>query len=417
MIPRLKPYLGLAELLAAISFSDKDDVEEFEKAFAEAMGQKHALAFPYGRTGLLLLLQALGLKEKEIICPAYTCVVVPHAIVYSGNIPVFVDCEPNGFNMDLEKAEQAITHRTAAIIATSIFGYPVDLDRLDKIRQHYSNVLIIQDCAHSFAAEWKGRPVQREGIAAIFGLNISKILTSVFGGMITTDDEELHKKLKALRDRRLQKPTWKKSFRRLLYLLAVYLTFWGPVYGMINRLERSGMLNHFVKYYDHSKINMPEDYLDVMCNLEARVGLANIRSYGKIISNRRKAAEYYFENLGNQDARLRKQKAESRCLNTETCGLKPSFILPSKVDGATYSHFVVRVSDRDAWLKWGIEEGIQLGWLVEYNIPEMIVYGGYGPASFPFAAEYARRTINLPVWGGEKIAEKVVKVIRRSGVA
>ena len=88
MIPRLKPKLGIREIAAALRPPRRDDVEQFEKAFAELMGQKFALAFPYGRTGLIFLIQALGLKDKEIICPAYTCVVVPHAIVYSGNKPI-----------------------------------------------------------------------------------------------------------------------------------------------------------------------------------------------------------------------------------------------------------------------------------------------------------------------------------------
>ena len=78
MIPRLKPTIGLTELLAALRPPHKDDVERFEQSFAKLMGQKYAFAFPYGRTGLMFLLEALGLEGKEIICPAYTCVVVPH---------------------------------------------------------------------------------------------------------------------------------------------------------------------------------------------------------------------------------------------------------------------------------------------------------------------------------------------------
>ena len=63
------------------------------------MGKKHAIFFPYGRTGLLFLLEALGISDQEIICPAYTCVVVPHAIVLSRNEPVFVDSNPDTFNL------------------------------------------------------------------------------------------------------------------------------------------------------------------------------------------------------------------------------------------------------------------------------------------------------------------------------
>ena len=391
MIPRLKPTIGAKELVAAFHPPRRDDVERFEWSFAELMGQKHALAFPYGRTGLMLLLEALGLDDKEIICPAYTCVVVPHAIIYSGNKPVFIDCEADGFNMDLNIAEQAINEKTGAIIATSLFGYPVNLDQLDEIRKSHPHIFIIQDCAHSFAAKWNGRPVQKEGIAALFGLNISKTLTSVFGGMITTDNEDIYQKLKTIRDEKLKRATLRKSIRRLLYLLAVYPAFWEPVYGLINHLERLGLLNYFVKYYDDTKIDMPSDYLEGMCGVEARVGTANIDRYETIIDKSGAAAKYYF-----------------KCLTD-----KPDFKMPPEVEGATYSHFVVQVDNRDKWLKRAIRKSIQLGWLIEYNIPEMEAYGGYPSKDFPLAGYYARRAVNLPVWGGEFIAQKVVKLLKR----
>ncbi|MCP3931234.1 MAG: hypothetical protein GY705_19285 [Bacteroidetes bacterium] len=360
-------------------------MERFEQDFASLMEQKYALAFPYGRTGMILLFEALGLKKKEIICPAYTCVVVPHSIVYSANTPVFVDCEQDGFNMDLEKVEKAITDKTGAIISTSLFGYPVDLDKLDALQQKYPHILIIQDCAHSFAAEWIGRPVQKSGDAAIFGLNISKILTSIFGGMITTDDKELHRKLMRLRDKTLYPAGRKKGLWRLAYLVLVYPALWEPVYGIINCLERYGCIDYFVQYYDESKIDMPVDYLQQMTALEARVGRVNIAQYEGIIENRKAAAKYYFNYFND----------------------KAEFKLPPQVSGATYSHFVVQVKDRNRWLQKGIEKGIQLGWLIEYSIPEMKAYGSHDPMKFPVAGKYSRSTINLPVWGGERLAERI----------
>ena len=389
MIPRLKPTLGMKEIFACLRFARKDDVIRFEKKFAQLMDQKYAIAFPYGRTGLILLLEALGLKNKEVICPAYTCVVVPHAIIYSKNTPVFVDCAPGDFNMNLDQAERVITKNTGAIIATSLFGYPVNLDQLYEIRKKHPHVFVIQDCAHSFAAKWNERAVHKEGIAALFGLNISKTLTSIFGGMITTDNEDIYLKLKTIRDKKLKRPSRGKSFRRLLYFLAVYFTFYEPLYGLVNRLERLGLLNYFVRYYDDTKIEMPSDYLEKMCGIEARVGTANINRYENIIDKRETASKYYFERLIDN----------------------PNFRLPPEVEGATYSHFVVQVSDRYAWLQWALAHNVQLGWLIEYSIPEMKAYGGHSPDEYPQAASYARKSINLPVWGGIFNHNRVVNVI------
>ena len=389
MIPRLKPDIGIDEFKACFSWSKADAVDHFESTFAALMGQKYALAFPYGRTGLLLLLNALGLKNKEIICPAYTCVVVPHAISLSMNKPVFLDCEPTGFNMDLNKIDSMITSETGAIIATSLFGYPVDLDKINEIRIKHPHVHIIQDCAHSFAAEWKGRPVHKAGDVSLFGLNISKILTSVFGGMIATDNKSIYVKLRRLRNATLKKSNLLKEIRRSIYLLSIYPVFNSNVYSMINRLERTNLLNYFVKYYDNKIIDMPKDYLFKMSSVEARVGSTNCSKYDTIIAKRRQAAHYYFENLKDDN----------------------DITLPPKIDGATYSHFVVLVRNRNEFLLRGLDKGIQLGWIVEYSIPEMPAYGNHDPSEFPNSAKYSRSAINLPVWGGRKIASRVISRI------
>ncbi len=378
MIPRLKPWLGKKELRAAFSRSKGDDVRKFEKTFAREVGQKHAVAFPYGRTGLIFLLNALNLRGKEIICPAYTCVVVPHAITYSGNRPVFVDSQPSDFNMDLDRVPDAVNENTGAIIATSIFGYPVDLDKLNVIRKTYPHIHIIQDCAHSFSAEWKGTPVQKHGVAAVYGLNISKLITSIFGGMITTDDEALADTLRYQRSKCLKTPGPGKTIRRLLYLLAIYPTFSNWVYGFINRLERSGLLDLFVKYYDEGKIDMPSDYLEQMTNLEARVGLVQLKKYRQIIDRRRALASYYNQTLFGIK------------------GLK----LPPLVEGATYSHYVPMVEDRNRFLDFFLKQGVQLGWLIEYCIPHMSSYGQKQGGAYCIAAKMSESAINIPLFSG-----------------
>lgn len=395
MIPRFKPKIGWSEWKVLIGPSRAEAVERFEAAFALLMEQRHAIAFPYGRTGLMLLLEALGIRDREILCPAYTCIVVPHAIVLSGNEPVFIDSRKSDFNMDLDLAEAAITEKTAAIIATSIFGYPVDLDRLDRICRNYPQVTIIQDCAHSFAAEWRGRQVQKEGRAAIFGLNISKLITSIFGGMITTDDNALAGRLRDLRLRRLKPETLLRSFGQRTYVMASTLAFWGPLYGIVNRLERGGWLDRFSKYYDEHRIDMPEDHLYWMTGVGARVGQAQCKRYTSIVNQHRAAAACY-----------------SNCLEG-----RKGIELPPLVAGATYSHFVIRVrnaSARGPLLRRALARGVQLGQLIEYSVPEMPVYLERGGTRFvcPVSARLAQTVVNLPVWGGEPVARKVSEVVR-----
>lgn len=391
MIPRLKPNLGVKELISAIQFYKKNSINKFEEKFSELSKQKHSVTFSHGRTGLIYLLQALALKDKEVICPAYTCVVVPHAITYSGNKPVFLDSSSDGFNMDLDKIESLINQKTGAIIATSIFGYPINLEKIRSLKNKYPNIKIIQDCAHSYFAEWNKTPVQTVGDAAFYGMNISKIITSIFGGMVTTDDPGLYNKIIKLKQDSLVENKF-KIIKRLLYLIAMYPVFNPPIYSLINYLERKKLLDKFVKYYDESSINMPSDYLEAFSELEARVGIVNLDRYKEQIKLRREAAEYYFSHLSGFE----------------------DFILPPKVEGATYSHYVVLVKNRQKWLNLALNKGIQLGELIEYNIPEMKSYGSHSSNQFPNSAHYSRHCINLPVWGGERIAEKVVKNLREN---
>lgn len=369
LIPRFKPFLGILEFLHIFLPANKNAISEFEREFAKKMQQKYALAFPYGRTGLIFLLKSLGLEGKEIICPAYTCVVVPHAIIFSGNIPVFVDSQLEDFNMDLGLAEEAISNKTGAIIATSIFGNPVDLDRLAEIKNKFPNIYIIQDCAHSFGAEWDGVRVNTMGVAAIYGFNVSKIITSVFGGMVTTDSKELYENLKVLLKENLRPVGIIKSLKRRFYLLVIYVAFNPFVYLLVDFLERRGFLNRFVKYFDESKVDMPSDYLDMISTFEAEIGLIQTKKYDEIVAKRINTGYFYDEFLG----------------------------LPKKT-GKTFSHYSILVNDREKILFYARKHGIQLGTIIDYSCENMRAYREYHFISKEHVVKRLKKhMVNLPL--------------------
>ena len=194
MIPRFKPYLHKEEIRAMFSLR-KESVEHFETEFARAFKARTGIAFSYGRTALWALFNALHIEQAEVILPAYTCSVVAHAIVLSGNIPRFVDIRLDDYNMNLEHLETTINERTRAIVATHLFGYPLNVTLLHNIVKHFETryghkIWVIHDCAHAFGASWQGKLVCNEGDAALFGLGVSKIITSILGGMLTLNDPE-----------------------------------------------------------------------------------------------------------------------------------------------------------------------------------------------------------------------------------
>lgn len=381
MIPRFKPNLDLKELKEVLHWSSMNDVKDFEERFAEFTGQRRALAFPYGRTGLLLMLRAFNFQDKEIICPAYTCVVVAHAITLSGNTPVFVDSSPEDFNMNLDLVERAITPRTAAIIPTSLFGTPVDLEKLNYLRNRYPHLKILQDCCHSFLAARDSRFVHREGDAALFALNFSKLITSIFGGMVTSDDQDFMTKLEKIRNETLSAPSWQKSLRRSLYFAAGQIAFTNLGYRLTSTLINLGLLDTFVRYYDESLIDLPADHLIGMSNVEARVGLQQLSKYQQIISARRLRAVRWRKILEN----------EAGC----------DLFIPKHVEGSTYSHFPVRTEKKDELRRIWRTRGYELGEVIEYSIPNLKAYrSGLSHDSFPISRQLSLQMVNFPVHEG-----------------
>lgn len=393
MIPRFRPPMSITDVMRAIPPRIGDDIAAFETAFADVMGQSQAVAFPYGRTALLVLLQALGITGGEILCPAYTCVVVPNAIVHSGNRPVFVDSARDA-NACLEQAGKVVNGKTSALIATSIFGHPVDLDALANFRAAHPQVPVIQDCAHSFICEWRGKPVHRHGIAAIFGLNVSKTMSSVFGGMVTTDDATLANRLRSLRASMITQPSGLKTLRRIAYALAVEPAFWPLLFGVTDRLRRSGLLDHFTRYYSEDAIDMPADYKIGMTDFEARIGLRQCAQLPALIESRRR-----------YDAYFRKELAAL-----------PALAWVERAEGSSVSHSAARVEHRDRVRLAAARRGVELSEVIEYSVPDMPAYRPYaaGSVDSPVSRELARSTINLPTSPcfEEAVARRVVAVLR-----
>ena len=382
MIPRFKPYLGKEEFLSLFK-CNKAAVQEFEKKFAEKFRTKEAISFSYGRSALWTFFKAMDIVDAEIIMPAYTCSVVAHAIVLSGNIPCFVDINLSDYNMNLDQVESSINENTRAIIATHLFGYPLDTDKLKEIvqrteKQFGHKIWVIQDCAHSFGAEWEGKLVCNEGDAAIFGLNISKMITSIFGGMLTTNNLEVAEKIRKFRNENFRKSGFIKTSNRIFYLLAVYIGFNERIYGFIKFLQdKTKILDRFTKaYHLDEKIHFPPDYLDLMIPLEAKVGLEQLKKYNDIVSIHQTNAKKY--NMLFKD--------------------KPSWKLPPIVEGATYSHYVVRVDNRKEEVKKYFAKKIELGQLIEYSLPHIPSYSKWDNTNCKNSLTCSMNTINIPIY-------------------
>src|SRR5262249_4201178 len=169
-----------------------DYLSRFERAFAEYIGVKHALAVSSCTGALHLALAALEIGPgDEVIVPDLTWVATANAVAYVGATPVFADVETNSWCLDPVSVEGAITGRTRAVIPVHLYGHPARMDRISDIARAH-DLALVEDAAPAIGAEWEGRKVGTFGDFAAFSFQGAKLLVTGEGGMIVTDDDELY---------------------------------------------------------------------------------------------------------------------------------------------------------------------------------------------------------------------------------
>ncbi|MGC8794893.1 MAG: DegT/DnrJ/EryC1/StrS family aminotransferase, partial [Bryobacteraceae bacterium] len=168
-----------------------EQVNRFEEAYARLTGAKHCLATANGTSALFISLNALGVAPgDEVIVPPYTFVATINVVLLMHAIPVFVDTDPQTFQIDPRKIEAAITDRTTAIIPVHIGGSAADMDSILAIARKHK-LPVIEDACQAHLGEWRGRKLGTLGDTGCFSFQNSKNLNSGEGGAILTASEEL----------------------------------------------------------------------------------------------------------------------------------------------------------------------------------------------------------------------------------
>ncbi len=197
-IPVCEPLLGGNELKYVtdavrtgwISSSGRY-VTEFERAFAEYLGVEHAVTTTSGTTALHLACLAAGIGEgDEVVIPTFTMIASAYAVTYCGAKPVFVDCEPDTWNIDMEKVAAAITPRTKAIMPVHIYGHPCDMGPLMELAAR-NNLMVIEDAAEAIGSRYRDLPCGAIGQIGCFSFFANKTITCGEGGMVVTNLPEV----------------------------------------------------------------------------------------------------------------------------------------------------------------------------------------------------------------------------------
>lgn len=177
------------------------EVEAFEQEFATFCRTRHAVAVNSGTSALHLALLAAGIGPgSEVITVPFTFVATVATILYAGAKPVLVDIDPRTLTIETGKIEAAVTSRTVAILPVHLYGHPADMDPILQIAKKHG-LMVIEDCAQAHGAQYRGRTVGSIGAIGCFSFYPSKNLGAYGeGGAVTTNDEDLARKVRLLRD-------------------------------------------------------------------------------------------------------------------------------------------------------------------------------------------------------------------------
>ncbi|MCH8948872.1 MAG: DegT/DnrJ/EryC1/StrS family aminotransferase [Chloroflexi bacterium] len=213
MIRIAQPQIGDEEeqaVLAALRsgrLAQGPRVAEFEEAFAEYLGARHAVAVSSGTAALVIALQAHGIGEgDEVLVPAFTFAASANAVLLAGARPLLTDIREDDYTIDLTgdltgdiaRAEAAVTSRTRAIVPVHLFGHPCDMTALRGFAEA-RDLLIVEDACQAIGASWRGATIGSRGTAC-FSFYATKSMTTGEGGMVVTDDGRVAEQARILRN-------------------------------------------------------------------------------------------------------------------------------------------------------------------------------------------------------------------------
>lgn len=200
-----KEEKAVIEVLHSGMLAQGEKVALFENNFAKFIGTGYAIATSNGTTALHLALLALGIEPgDEVLTTPFTFIASSNSILYTGAKPVFVDINPETFNIDPNLIEKKITSKTRAILPVHLYGLPADMDKILRIAKKY-NLCVVEDAAQSHGAKIGNNLTGSFGDISAFSFYSTKNMTTGEGGMITTNSKTLAKKIKILRNHGMDK--------------------------------------------------------------------------------------------------------------------------------------------------------------------------------------------------------------------
>ncbi len=334
-------------------------IETFEQALADYVGVKQGIAVSSGTAGLHLLIRALEIGSgDEVISTPFSFIASSNCVLFEQAKPVLVDIDPDTWNINPAEIEAAVTPRTRAIIPVDVFGEVADMAAIEPISRRH-NLRIIEDSCEALGSRYQGRMAGSFGDAGVFGFYPNKQITTGEGGMITTDDDEIARLCRSMRNQ-------------------------GRDTGM-------GWLSHERLGYNYR-----------LSDIAAAIGAVQMSRIDEILSRRVRVAGWYRDRLADEP-RLTLQKG------CDTCDRSWFVFVIKLADDYTEEDR----ADRIGRLR---ERGIGCSnYFAPIHLqPFYQEQFGYKPGDFPVCEGVAARTIALPFHNGlsESDVDEVCQTLR-----
>jgi dTDP-4-amino-4,6-dideoxygalactose transaminase len=375
-------------------------IEAFEQEFARVLGSGHvrACSTEYGRMALYFILEAMHLPPgSEVIVPAFTFWVVPEIARVAGLTPVFADVDPVTFTLSPAAVARAITPRTRVVLPTHLYGMACDMDPiLELARRH--NLRVIEDCAHSLGATYKGRMAGTLGDASFFSFQAFKPLNTYGGGLAWMRDANVAQRVGELADaeawpseKRVEAILWSGKWQHTFIRPKVFTYSLFPIWYAASwvNAKPEQRLWEGVRRLDP----LPEKYRGRFTNVQAAIGLAGLKRLPQFIERTRRHATMLDELLDGV----------------------PGITIPQVPADRThvYYQYCAYVPDSQTLVKECIRRGVDVAPMHVDVCTNMTLFGWAGGA-MP-GAERAATAVQVPVY--ESLAdheiERVGQLVRR----
>jgi len=323
----------------------------------------------------------MGIKEgDEIVLPAFTCVVVPNAILYLGAKPVYVDISPENYNINIDLLEKAITTTTKVIICQNTFGLSSNVEEIIQIANRH-NIFTIEDCTHGFSGYYNGKPNGSYCDAAFYSTQWNKPFSTGIGGFLVVNKSEFVNKVEMLESNKVKPSFMDKNILAFLLIFNRFFvnsfTYWTMV-KFYRFLSKNNLVIGSNQGDELSGVEIPKKYFKDISSVQVNAGISQLNQLEKVNQFRKKNAVDYTQFL----------KLHSKIFVNEVL-----------FDNHLFLKYPLLVKDRELFLKLAEKEKIALGdWFLSplHPVEGSLKMWNFNSEFFPQGTSISKKMVNLP---------------------